>query len=666
VIARLLAASLLALLPAMAAAHTEHTEHPEHSEHGAHSAHSEHGGGTPLGTTGAVAILGYQVELLSHPGPLTTRERAHVVAKVVKGPEGMEVSGGTVLIGFAAPGEAQEVKPATELTWAGNYALAVTPDRTGPHQVRVVLVELEGRRFEPPLVVDFPVTVARAPGLGAAVWTLLVLVGGVTVAGLYLVAVRARAGAPAGTPVDLLEIPWLRRMLTARAFQPALQIPLLVLMAIVVWLGFNDVQEGGVNLATKLTWTIWWAGIIFTFVLLGRVWCLACPFGALNEWAARLTGAWRRLPRPLRNIWWATGAFVLLTWADEQLGVVRSPRITGWIVLFFVVLAVAVGLRYERRSFCRYLCPIGGLIGLYSMTAPLELRAKDAGTCRTHADKTCYRGGRGARGCPMFEFPQAMDRNNYCTLCAECVKGCGRDNLAVRFRSFGKDLWTSGRRTLDEAYLAVMLVGLTLLVTAQMLSAWPGWISALARWLPATVRGALQPVTYLTAVESAVLLVGSLVVGPLLVLATAATADRLAGQKRLGLRRTFIVFGYMFIPVGLAVHLAHNLAHLLLEGGGIVPVVQRAAALYTPFWLGEPDWQVAPIAPEAVVGLLQTAVVVLCFAVSLLAGHRLSLRAYVDRRAALRAVIPFAVLSFAFAVLSIVLLRQPMGMRHGM
>ena len=142
-----------------------------------------------------------------------------------------------------------------------------------------------------------------------------------TVAGLCVVAIRARAGTAAETAVNLLGIRWLRRLLTAPAFQLALQLPLFGLMGVVVWLGFFDVQDGGVNLATKLTWTIWWA----------------------------------------------TGAFVLLTWADEQLGVVRSPRITGWIVLFFVALAGAVGLRYERRSFCRYLCPIGGLIGLYSM-----------------------------------------------------------------------------------------------------------------------------------------------------------------------------------------------------------------------------------------------------------------------------------------------------------
>jgi hypothetical protein len=358
--------------------------------------------------------------------------------------------------------------------------------------------------------------------------------------------------------------------------------------------------------------------------------------------------------------------FVLLTWADEQLGVVRTPWITAWIVLFFAALAVAVGLFYERRSFCRYLCPIGGLIGIYSMTAPVELRARDSSVCAADRDKSCYRGSETARGCPMFEFPATMDRNNYCNLCAECVKGCSPDNLVLRLRAFGKDLWASGRRFLDESYLAVALVGLTILVTAQMLTAWSGWISALARWLPTGVRASLKPVTYLSLVESAILLVGTLVVAPLLILGGAWLADRLAGGERLGLRRAFVLFGYMFIPVGLAMHLAHNMAHLLLEGGGIVPVVQRAVALYTPFSLGEPDWQVLPLAPEPVVTFIQMAFLAGFFALSLAAGHRLTLRAYADPRTASRALVPMAALSFVFTVAGIVLLNQPMGMRHGM
>jgi hypothetical protein len=325
-----------------------------------------------------------------------------------------------------------------------------------------------------------------------------------------------------------------------------------------------------------------------------------------------------------------------------------------------------IGLFYERRSFCRYLCPIGGVIGLYSMTAPLELRAKDVAVCRADPDKECYRGGASSIGCPMFEFPQSMDRNNYCTFCADCVSGCSRDNLALGFRALGKDLWASGRRLLDESYLAVILVGLTLIVTAQMLTAWPGFISEIALWLPVWVRSGLKPVTYLGLIESVVLLGGSLVITPLLVFSGAALANRLAGEHGLGLRRTFVTFGYMFIPVGLGVHLAHNLSHLLLEGGGIVPVVQRAVALYTPFSLGEPDWQAFPLAAEPVVGLLQTVFIVGFFFLSLFAGHRLSLKVYRDRRAAGRALVPLALISFVFTVAAIVLLNQPMGMRHGM
>jgi len=629
------------------------------------AAHGEHGGAKPLGDGGVVTIHGYQVELLSHPSPLAVGRKSHVVAKVFKvNSTQTPVSGGRVLIGVAGTGDHLHTMPAPEQTWAGSYTVTFTPTQFGAHQVRLVIEELEGQRFEPPLVVDFPVSVAQAPGMGWAALTLLALVGGATLIGLYVIDLRARASTEGS--FNLLQIPWLRRIITSGAFQPSLQIPLLLLMAIVVFTGFYDVQDGGVNLATKLTWTIWWAGIIFTFFLVGRVWCLACPFGALNEWTSRLVAPLRRLPKPFRNIWWATGMFVLLTWADEQLGVVRSPRVTAWIVLFFLALAVAVGVFYERRSFCRYLCPIGGLIGLYSMTAPLELRAKSVAICRADPDKECYRGSATTRGCPMFEFPQSMDRNNYCTFCADCVAGCSRENLALRFRAFGKDLWASGRRLFDESYLAVILVGLTLLVTAQMLTAWPDWISWIAQWLPGFVRTSVKPVAYLALVESIILLGGSLVVVPLLVLAGAWLADRAAGEQRLGLWRTFVTFGYMFIPVGLAVHLAHNLSHLLLEGGGIVPVVQRAAALYTPFSLGEPNWQPLPLAAEPVVGLLQMAFIVGFFLLSLFAGHRLSIKAYPDRRTAGRALVPFVVLSFVFTVVAIVLLNQPMGMRHGM
>jgi 4Fe-4S binding domain len=632
--------------------------------HGEHDGHEGHGA-PAVDPSRVVEVGGYRVEIASQPAPLSPGRRGVIIARVSRLADGAPVSEGTVQIGFGRPDGEIELVTASEVTWAGSYAVSVSPPAAGDYRVRVALVVLEGKEFEPPLVTGVPLAVERAPGMAGGGWGMIGLVAFAVIAALWVVRARGRLGVPDARPLDLLEVRWLRRVLTSRLFQPALQVPLLALMLLLVGLGVYDVQEGGVNLATKLTWTIWWAAVIFTFFLVGRAWCLACPFGALNEWASRLAAPVRRLPRPLRNIWWATAAFVALTWADEQLGVVRSPRVTAAIIVLFAGLALGIGFFFERRSFCRYLCPIGGLIGIYSMTAPLELRAKDGGVCVDHRDKACYRGNGQSRGCPMFEFPQAMDRNNYCTFCAECVKGCGRHNLALRFRAFGKDLWTSRRWLVEESYLAVALVGLTLVVTAQMLVAWPAFVSWVAGGLPAVVRASLKPVTYLGLVESALFLGATLIAGPAIVAGGGALAQKLAGGGP-GLRRTFAIFGYMFVPVGLGVHLAHNVAHLLLEGRGIVPAVQRAVSLYTPWFLGEPDWQGGPLASPDAVWLIQMAILVGFFVLSLLAGHRLALRAFPDPRAAARAFAPLAVLSALFTIAGIVLLNLPMGMRHGM
>ncbi len=629
-----------------------------------------HGGGHdqagPLAGGGAVTVQGYRVELFASPSPLAVGGDHHLIAKVVEPVSGSPVKGGTVLVGAAPAPVEPSPAPAPEVTWAGSYTTPFTPSRAGPYDVRVVLVRLEGRPLDPPAVVDFQVSVGPAPGAGAGVSLLVAALAAATGVLLHAAAVWARRPAPAGPASNLLDVPWIGGALRSRALAPALQALLLVASGVVVFLGIADAQDGGVNVATKLTWTIWWAGVIATFFLVGRAWCFACPFGALNEWASRLAGATRRVPKPFRNIWWAIGLFVLLTWADEQLGVVRSPAVTAGLVVVLGLAAVGVGLAYGRRSFCRYLCPISGVIGLYSMVAPLELRAGDAACCAAHRTKECYRGSATGRGCPMFEFPQVMDRNTYCNLCGECVKACSGENLVLRLRPFGKDLWATARRSLDEAYLAALLVGLTSVVTAQMLTAWPGWVSAAARWLPSAVRASVKPVTYLAAIETVLLVGAAAVLAPALLLAAAWASCRLAGAAGVGVRRTFVAFGYALVPLGLAMHLAHNLAHLLLEGRGIVPALQRAVLEFTPFSLGQPDWHAAPLADPGTVAFLQYAVVAVFLVLSLVTAQRIAAGLYAEPRGAARASLPAALLALGVTVVNLLLLAQPMGMRHGM
>lgn len=561
-------------------------------------------------------------------------------------------------IGQVLPGLAAEVVP-------GVYALEFTPLAAEPYELQVTLLPAG----EPPLAplpaatVSLPVT-WQWP-VNPRLTVVAVLIVGSAIGALTILRVRGDRPAP-GERFNLLSIPWLKRLVTAPAFQPATQVPLLFLFGLVVFLGLADTPLAGRNLATKLTWTIWWAGIIFTFVLVGRLWCLMCPIGAVNEWASRLGGSDRQWPKPLRNLWIANGTFVLLTWADVQLGIVRDPRVTAWIILLLVASAILTGLFFPRRTFCRYLCPITGLIGIYSMLAPLELRAGRGETCRTHKEKDCFLGGPASVGCPMFERVWEMDTNAYCNLCFECVKGCARENLVLRVRTFGKDLWTAGRRHLDEAFLAVVLAGASLYLTGEMIRPWHETLDGLVSRLPLQRLGLTSHRMAEAAINAGLFLVVALGLVPLLVLAGTWAAQRLLlrAGKRHSLRELFTVFGYMFIPIGLSMHLAHNLHHLLDEGPGIVPVLQRTLNRFGPVSAGVPAWGLPPLLPHEVVYWMQMLLFVGLYGVSLYAGARLARRHFSSAGTTFRAAAPMVLVSLFLMLLNVYVLSQPMSARH--
>lgn len=649
-------------------------------------AHGDHGDAAPPeGGISLVSFDGYQLELLTSPRPPQVGTENKIVIKILRDGSLEPVRDGKVRIGVAPVKLASDhgpenplhgrissangaitLLPAAEMVWAGNYTSFHTLEKRGPHRVRVALIELDGRRFDPPALFDFHLNVAAGPGPSPGFLLLLLAVSAVGLGAVYWAVQRSRLSLEAGEPMNLLALPWLDRWARSNWFQPSLQIPMLLLAAALTLIGLLDVQDGGMNLATKLTWILWWPAIIFTFIIVGRLWCVMCPIGALNDWAVKAARPKRMFPRVLRNLWLATLLFVLLTWADEQLGVIRSPHMTAWLIVLLAIGAVVTGLFFQRRSFCRYLCPITGLQGLYSMVSPFELRAEAREQCLKECHQDCYRGNDRGSGCPMFEFPMTLDRNTYCNLCFECVKGCPPQNIVLRAHAFGKDLWASARRSLDESYLALALVGITTIVTAQMLSAWSGWISQLARFIPPSVRTLMKPVTYLTLTETLVFVGGSLVLFPLLGYLAAWGAERLAGEEGRGLRKTFVALGYMFVPVGLAMHLAHNVAHLLFEGPGIVPALQRALSRYTPIAFGEPNWSTLPLASPDVVYWLQVLLVLGGFVFSVLVGYRLAAASFGRGESSGRAFAPFILLALVFTLVNLFLLNQPMGMRHGM
>jgi hypothetical protein len=70
-------------------------------------------------------------------------------------------------------------------------------------------------------------------------------------------------------------------------------------------------------------------------------------------------------------------------------------------------------------------------------------------------EKTGYRGSESGYGCPMFELPQTMETNTYCTMCTECIKTCLNDNIALNVRPFLSDLWKTKKLGFDVAAIVV-------------------------------------------------------------------------------------------------------------------------------------------------------------------------------------------------------------------
>lgn len=452
-----------------------------------------------------------------------------------------------------------------------------------------------------------------------------------------------------------------KRLLRWRGFQFALQLPNALIFILVIVAGIWGTQIGDLNFATVFTWLVWWAVIIFTFLLLSRLWCAACPLVSFAEWLqrGRLWGVSRRFislnrkwPKPLRNFWIPTGFFIILTWMYLFLDLAGSPFNTAMVTIFlFIGPAIVVSLIFERRTFCRYVCPIGGVIGVYSLSAPLELRRRDEDVCRACKERTCYRGNDDGYGCPMLERPWKMDNNAYCTLCAECVKSCSHDNITVNARPFLTDLWRPGGLRFDAAVIVVILLGITVFQTLEMVEP---WMDATAGLMTATGLG-----------EKTVLTISYLLLAVLAPLAIFAAWSLMSWRSGGGsYLAVFIAFSFAFLPIALTSHLAHNLVHFFAEGGAAIPVISDPLGRGWDLF-GTASFKAGPLLGTDPMRYLQSGLVLTGFFAAVYAGWRISGRLFAGGRGgALKGLAPMLVLMVAFAALNLWLLNLPMSMRE--
>jgi ferredoxin len=246
------------------------------------------------------------------------------------------------------------------------------------------------------------------------------------------------------------------------------------------------------NLGNLMFWVFWLMGLVLLAPLLGRAWCGICPLGFVNEVVARY-GLHKPFPACLRNQHLKAGALVVTVFAMGLLQIHHYPSLTAWYLITWAGAAILLGVLFSGRSLCSYLCPIGGMLGLYGRVAPVTVGVREESVCRSCEGRECVRGSahwlRGRFGrlntllrlkrypCPVNLRVWEMDGTDRCLGCFNCMRACPLDNVAVFPRTPVVSLWRESFPRFSDTVMTSVLMGFVLLAFSRF---WPSSESVLS------------------------------------------------------------------------------------------------------------------------------------------------------------------------------------------
>ena len=373
------------------------------------------------------------------------------------------------------------------------------------------------------------------------------------------------------------------------------------LFAIVVFLLFWGPQTRDRNVALNLFWAWWWPTILLAFPFLGRLWCSVCPFMVYGEAVQKLSlwlwprqlASWPRQTADRYGGWFLFALFAGIYLWEELWDLQNTAYLSSWLLLLITGGAIVCSTIFERRFWCRYLCPIGGMNGLFAKLSATELRAQRgicSASCTTYQ---CYKGGpekgegQETEGCPLYSHPAQMEDNKDCVLCMTCLKACPHRSVEFNLRPPGVELWTTHRVRSPEVALLFLLCGGALLHRLpEILTAWD---IPLASYLENFWRHGLLSIATLL-LPFAVASLGY------------ASMQVTRGKYKL---KPFATLAYGYLPLVLGGNLAHYLDLGLVEAGQLLPVTAKTFGAYEN---NLPEF----VAHPAVVDFLQGTTLIIC------------------------------------------------------
>ena len=454
--------------------------------------------------------------------------------------------------------------------------------------------------------------------------------------------------------VDVTRLPligkFLARAMKDRKFQFLLIVPNQIIFWIVIAVGIFGIADPGRNFGPAITWYLWFCLVFVMMVVVGRAWCSMCPFGGFGEWIQRKSFFKRTqkalgLGRKVPESWAGYGlvisvaTFIFLTYIEEYFNIAGpgAPIATSFMVIGIVTTALLSFLVFERRSFCRYICPLSSLIGsVGSMGMVAGFRTRDREVCMSCQTKDCMRGSEDGFGCPWYTWPGSADSNALCGLCSECYKSCPSDNIGLYVQAPLTSVIQPVRRRLDIGIAVAALFGLVFYQQYNAL----GWYGTIDNKLNSILHWPHypDPVAYLGGIG-----LGALAVWGLTMLVR-AIGKPLAGSSSKS--SWFTTIAYALIPITGADYFSRQLPkffkHVARVGSAIVNPIGIHPGIYNTRLLTNPS-----------IVSVQLAVMGLGTAASLYAAYRISLRDLGPQSSRPKAVVTATlIMVFAISVLA--------------
>lgn len=380
------------------------------------------------------------------------------------------------------------------------------------------------------------------------------------------------------------------------------------LMIAPLWLATPGEDAGILNNVTRFAnfavWGLWFPLVFLSVVFAGRSWCgLLCPMGAASEWASRIGPNWA-IPRWVQWPGTPVVSFVLVTiWA--QTAGARDHALAMAIVFgSTLVAALLLGFFFGRgkRAWCRHMCPIGLLLGVYSRIGALDFTPKRP---QQGGDRWTER-----TVCPTMIDLDRKTETRHCIACYRCVSPPAKGGLYLRLRRLGEEIASirDHHPNLSEVLFLFIGTGAALggflwlvLDSYQALRRAVGdwaithgwyWIGNPGPvWLMANYPQEREVFRWL----DFVLIVGYMLAWTAIMTAVMSTATaaaawlsgRLGGDR--GFAERFVELGYQFLPVAmvsLLLGLGSKLFAALAEfGAGTLSIQALKAALFAAGWL---------------------------------------------------------------------------------